>query len=328
MIDGLWDRFVREATVRACFFLPAERRQRIERRARGREEARKLARADYVVVSYGKSGRTWLRVMLSRYFQIHYGLDRRRLLGFDNYRRQNPSAPAILFTHDNYLRDYTGHRDSKADFRTKKVILLVRHPADTAISQFFQWRYRMLPRKKALNEYPAHGSDISVAEFVLHHQAGLERVIGFMNEWAGEVDGMERALVVRYEDLRRAPSAVLRQVLIFMGERPGEDELAEAVAFGSVENMRKLEEQSVFWRSGRVLRPGRRDNPDSYKVRRAKVGGYRDYFDDAGVAEVDQAISARLSPLFGYGVEQPCNPGRGSEEVAAVAGARGDLRAR
>ena len=44
--------------------------------------------------------------------------------------------------------------------------------------------------------------------------------------------------------------------------------------------MKQLEQKRVFWLSGFRLRPGDRANPQSYKVRRAKVGGWRDYFDD------------------------------------------------
>ena len=47
----------------SLFFLPEERRTRIERWLRGHEDARKLALADAVIISFGKSGRTWLRVM-------------------------------------------------------------------------------------------------------------------------------------------------------------------------------------------------------------------------------------------------------------------------
>ena len=36
-----------------------------ERKLRGVEQFEKLQRADVVVVSFGKSGRTWLRVMMS-----------------------------------------------------------------------------------------------------------------------------------------------------------------------------------------------------------------------------------------------------------------------
>jgi hypothetical protein len=45
--------------------LGARRRRDLERWLRGREQVSKLRRADAVVVSYGKAGRTWLRVLLS-----------------------------------------------------------------------------------------------------------------------------------------------------------------------------------------------------------------------------------------------------------------------
>ncbi len=45
-----------------------------ERRLRGAEQEDKLRRADIVVVSFGKSGRTWLRVMLSHLFREMHDL--------------------------------------------------------------------------------------------------------------------------------------------------------------------------------------------------------------------------------------------------------------
>ena len=81
-----------------------------------------------------------------------------------------------------------------------------------------------------------------------------------------------------------------------MGQQPTDAELADCVAFASVENMRKLEEKSAFWLAGSRMRPATRANPDSFKVRRAKVGGYRDYFDDAQLAEIDAMTEERLLP--------------------------------
>ena len=49
-----------------------ERKHRVERLMRGKEELRRLRIADAVIVSYGKSGRTWLRVLISRFFQLRY----------------------------------------------------------------------------------------------------------------------------------------------------------------------------------------------------------------------------------------------------------------
>ena len=46
--------------------------------------------------------------------------------------------------------------------------------------------------------------------------------------------------------------------------------------------LKKLETKKAF-RGSRLI-PGDKNNPDSFKVRRAKVGGYRDYFDDRQIA--------------------------------------------
>jgi hypothetical protein len=67
-----------------------------------------------VVVSFGKSGRTWLRVMLSRFYQLRHGLAERHLLNFDNLHLRNRAIPRIVFTHDNHTKDYTGHAGSSA----------------------------------------------------------------------------------------------------------------------------------------------------------------------------------------------------------------------
>ncbi len=36
-------------------------------------------------------------------------------------------------------------------------------------------------------------------------------------------------------------------------------------------------------------------------MRRAKVGGYRDYFDDEQVRQIDAFVDRHLLPGFGYG---------------------------
>ncbi len=290
-----------EVTRWLLFFLPQDKKVSFERWLRGWEECRKLRQADCVIVSFGKSGRTWLRVMLSRFYQIKYGLSQRSFLGFDNFHRKNAAIPRIFFTHDNYIKDYTGHADSKVDFYGKRVVLLARDPRDVAVSQFFQWKHRMRPVKKTLNQYPAHNANISVFDFVTHPDAGLPRVINFMNDWAREMPHIGHMLVVRYEDMRANPEDVLRRIVDFVGTPGSAEQIREAVEFASYENMKKLEEKKVFWLSGRRMLPKDRNNPDSFKVRRAKVGGYRDYFDDTQAAAIDAQVRERLAPVFGYG---------------------------
>ncbi len=300
MLYYIWKRVSREVILFFAFFLPPERKRALERHLRGKEEFRKLQLADVVIVSFGKSGRTWLRVLLSRFFQLRFGLRPSAFIGFDNLHRKNDGIPRVFFTHDNYLRDFTGNTDSKRDFYGKKVVLLVRQPGDVAVSQFHQWKFRMRPHKKGLNKYPDHGKEVDVFSFAMDEDAGLPKVIEFMNAWARELPRLEQLLIVRYEDLRSDTGGQLRRVLEFMGQSPTDSELADCVAFASVENMRKLEEKSTFWLAGSRMKPGDKANPDSFKVRRAKVGGYRDYFDDQQAARLDAMTEERLLPGFGY----------------------------
>ena len=48
------------------------------------------------------------------------------------------------------------------------------------------------------------------------------------------------------------------------------------------------------------MRLRNRKDETTYKVRRGKVGGFRDYFTPGQVAELEQIVAARLSPRFGY----------------------------
>jgi hypothetical protein len=300
MIRNLLEKAPRFALLALGFWLPRERLRRAERWLRGYEQCSKLRRADVVVVSYGKSGRTWLRVMISRFYQLHCGLRSETLLGFDNLHHKDRRIPRIFLTHDNYVQDFSGNRDSKRDFYDKRVVLLVRSPQDTAVSQYFQWKFRMRRRKMSLNQYPDQGTEVTPFDFVMG-QAGLPKIIDFMNLWAAERGRIRELLIVRYEDLRADTERVFAQIVRFLGAPEDPAAVRGAVEYASVENMRRLESRRVFWLSGGRMTARDSANPDSFKVRRAKVGGYRDYFDDDEVARIDSMVRAKLSPIYGYG---------------------------
>ena len=285
--------------------IPEQQRVRVERRMRGWFEDVRLRRADAAVVSFGKSGRTWLRVMLSRVYAKRHGLNEDALMRFGEFKRKsNGAVPAILFTHDNYLGDYTGHGDDKSDYAGHKVVLLVRDPADTAVSQYFQWRHRMRRHKKVINDYPrTDGESVSMFDFIVGEQAGLPKVIRFMNLWAEALQRLPHVMVLRYEDLRDDTAGRLAATLTFLGTPATAAEIADAVEYARLDNMRQREAEGAV--DSRRLRAADKSNPDSFKARRAKVGGYRDYFDAAQLDVIDQLIRGTLSPVFGYGVEPP-----------------------
>ena len=284
----------------ALIFLPRSRRYAIERRLRGKEEYRKLQSADWVLISWGKSGRTWFRVMLSRFYQLKHGLPMRHLLEFDNLHKMKPAVPRVLFSHNNYLRAYLEDWDSLDHFSGKKVVMLVRDPRDVAVSQFFQWKYRMRPHKIRLNQYPAKGEAVSTFEFVTNPVCGVPRIVEFFNGWAKALPELKDILIIRYEDMRVDPVGVMQRVLDFVDTPGTPEQIEQAVEFASLDNMKKLEEKRVFRGSGARVKAGDRKNPNSFKVRRGKVGGYRDYFDDQQVALIDKLVEEGLDPMFGY----------------------------
>ena len=292
----------RHLALAALFFLPGQTKIALERRLRGREEYRKLQEADWVLMSWGKSGRTWFRVMLSRFYQLHFGLSTEHMLEFDNYHRLDPNAPRVFFTHDNYIRDYLRQRTGLEHFQGKRVVLLARDPRDVAVSQYFQWRYRMRSRKKALNAYPPHGADVDIFDFVCNTNCGIPRIVECLDGWARAMPMMGDDLtLIRYEDMRADPAGILDRVTAVTGT-PGKAEHIEAAKdYAAYENMKKREGASEGMRaSGQRVRPGDDSNPDSFKVRRGKVGGYRDYFTPEQLRIIDAMVDGRLDPIFAY----------------------------
>jgi hypothetical protein len=179
-------------------------------------------------------------------------------------------------------------------------VLLVRDPRDVAVSQFFQWQFRMRPNKKFINDYPPHGANIDAWDFVLDKEAGVPRIVEYFNGWAQAIPELRDVLVVRYEDMRKDPGAALAKILAFTGTEVTAAQVQEAVDFAAYDNMKKMEEDKFFKGSGARVKPGDKDNPQSFKVRKAKVGGYRDYFTEEQCAQLEQMV-AQLDPVFGYG---------------------------
>jgi hypothetical protein len=285
------------------FFLPRAIRIAIYRWKRGRKQFKKLRRADYVIVSCPKAGRTWLRVMISRFYSEKYQLPDVELLGFDNFHKLNPAIPRIFSTHDSLIQDFTGHREDKRDFKDKKVLLLVRDPRDVVVSQFFQWKYRARPAKKALLSSFEDSPDVGVFEFASHPDRGIPRNMRFLSGWRDGLRQLDDPLIVRYEDLRANTAAELERVLCFFGAECGREQIEDAVSFAAFESMRAREQQRSDGTVRHSLVAADPENPDSYKTRRGKIGGFVDYFDEQQIATINGLLDSDLLQFFGYSIE-------------------------
>ena len=105
-------------------------------------------------------------------------------------------------------------------------------------------------------------------------------------------------MLTRYEDLRAQPVPTLQRIMQLMGEDFSADEISAAVEWGSFDNLQKLETSGTFSQGGmKLVNAG---DPSTFKVRRGKVGGYREDFDVAQVAELEALVRDSILPELGY----------------------------
>jgi hypothetical protein len=267
----------------------------------------KSRNADIIVINHPKTGGTWLRVMLSRLYQMRYGLPPRRIVKSDEFYNRNQAMPRFLVSNGYY--SYESETQAVLDelgadsIGGKKLILLARNPCDVAVSWHIQFTKRTKAYKRELINstlrQPIDRENISMWDFVMHEELGLPALIEFHNMWERRLADGNVGLLIRYEDLRSDPVDTMVRIVDYLDAPFSKDEVEHAVEFGSFDNMRKLEESGYFHNSSMSLR--NKSDPNMLKVRRGKVGGFRDYFTDDQVAIMLEMMNSRLSPTLGYG---------------------------
>lgn len=248
-----------------------------------------LSDAEAVVVSFPKSGRTFVRAMMARIYQRRFGVDERGLLEFSTLKQAPADAPHVLFTHagDAMRRPDQIHVDG-ADYTGKKIVLLARHPADIAISRYHHLKHRSRDKaRQRLADQPLEG-------FIWADQGGIPSITAFLNQFAA----LPRVTIIRYEDFLTEPGKSLRTLVRAIGVKADSRDIADAVEFGSLANLKKLESEGYFTSSR--LRQARKGDSQSRKVRSGKSGGYRAELDAESVARIDAYLRDHLDPRLGY----------------------------
>ena len=236
------------------------------------------------LISYPKSGRTWLRLMLEN---------------LNCFVKASHSASNI--SQGLHFCDLPS---PDIDPRLPSLFLF-RNPLDVVVSSWFQYRFRI---------------DSSIAiplkDFIRHPSYGLEKIIRFNLMYLEYMppDSVKYSCI-NYESLIKYPVLCLEQIFRFyLPHVPvSSDSVAKSVSRYSFNNMKAIERDrsrrygvSFF---GAVA--GDPDQPDSFKVRRGVVGGYKDYLDDSDIHYCQQLISShdyshRLQAIQSYLL--PVNP--------------------
>jgi hypothetical protein len=287
--------------------LPAKTRVALRRKYLAELELAKAHRAQFLIIGHPKSGNTWLKVMISRLYQLRYDLPESKLINTDEFARKIPEIPRLAATNGVY--SYEGEVGKLLSIgapdnplRHKPVLFLARNPIDIAVSWYHQFTKRQSRAKQELInhsiEHPIDRRSVQMWEFVRHSDIGLPFLVDYQNTWAKSVAALPQGLVVKYEELRANPVPTLRRIVQHMGAEFSEEEVRAAVEWGSFDNLQKLETAGTFSQGGMKL--VNRDDPSTFKVRRGKVGGYRDDFEPEQVAELEALVRDNILPELGY----------------------------
>lgn len=260
---------------------------------------------DVYLLSYPKCGRTWVTLQIGRAISQHYGLEVPNLLKLSVFGEQIPGVPHIRLTHDDQPHRKRPHELSptREKLAGKKVILLVRDPRDVIVSYYhhksrreplrdFWWFQRK--RRETHSRFTG-----TLTDFLAQDIGGFDTLLRYYAVWEQARHTPSEFMLLRYEDMQADPAGQLRRVLDFMGLAAITDaEVKEAVEYASFSNMRKIESGEEV--KSFKLKAGDVNDPNSYKVRRGKVGGYRDELSPEQIAQLERKMAASLPPFFGY----------------------------
>ena len=258
--------------------------------------ARLLSGGDAIVVSIPKSGRTWLRAFLGAYYSARLG----KKMALDPERYGDRSVPRVIYTHDLFEHRTKGSSWDRArgkylvptaELRRARIILLARDPRDAFVSLFVQLTRRT-------KETPGELKRKTIGDLLRDPAFGIVSMIDVMNLWLREFSPLPGFSLFRYETLRQAPAENFRTLLTALGETsPQPDAYQHALAFSEFGNMKNLEAAGAF--ESKILRAGDAHDPESFKVRRGKIGGYQEYLSEEEQSYARTAMRT-LDARFGY----------------------------
>lgn len=257
---------------------------------------------DIYVVSFPKSGRTWFRTILGTVLQLRFGTDGVDPSSIHHMWKLDRRVPRFTFTHDinAHLSSSTQVTWDGELYSGKKTILLVRDPRDTIVSLYFEMTKR------------AHAYEGTIESFIREDVGGIASLVAFLNDWCRNRERLSRSHMICYEEIHARPVPTIAAALEFAGVTDTPEAIIEqAVHRCSFDAMRRME------LSGAVphvrLQPGDASDPESFKVRRGKVGGYADTLQPADCAFLDKYIYDHLDEGLARYRLPPATPAHGSD---------------
>jgi hypothetical protein len=237
---------------------------------------------DLYVVSFPKSGTTWLNFIMAN---VHLKMSNRdQQVTFYNIHDFIPDIMQNRCLRKDIL-PFPGHRVIKSHSEVNplynKIIYLVRDPRDVMVSYYW-----FLKQLQLWHE--------DLPQLIRSETYGIEAWSRHVQGWVEKTPVTSHIFFMRYEDMKSDPHKVIRQIYFLLGYKLSEEVLNQAIELSSFENMKKLEAEYNYGGDFRF--------PGFEIVRKGKSGSYRDELSEGDLNLISEKASRWLS-LFGYGPE-------------------------
>lgn len=231
---------------------------------------------DVVIVSYPKSGSTWLRFMLAHLISDILLGEPKEIDFFraqlivpeisEQAQREGVDfnalpSPRIMRSHSLYNPGFP------------KVIYLLRDGRDVLISYYYHFK-------------KFHSFNGTLYDFILSNVRGIEWD-KHVNSWLFDNHSLSNIFVIRYEDMLRDPVEELKRLLDFIDISGPSEKIREAVNNSDFDIMRKMEENKGL---GYVEQGDRKIK----FVRKGQKGNWKEDFRDKEKAAVKKIYGETL----------------------------------
>lgn len=236
---------------------------------------------DVFVVSYLRSGSTWVRFLFGNF--IH-----QEAVTFSNVGRLVPSIQELP---DHKLRSLPRVLKSHECFdpRYPRVIYIVRDPRDVAVSfYYYNLKVRELPEGYPMDEFVDRFLAAKTVAYADRLGSWEEHVLS----WIRLRLGQPNFCLVRYEDLLSDPAGQLERVAPLLRINPSPDRINRAIELSSASHMQRLEREQ--WKKWVTTKDTRSDIPF---VREAKAGGWSKRLSPAAVYKIERKWGATMQEL-------------------------------
>jgi len=267
--------------------------------------------ADATILSYPKSGKTWIAYLVTNYIARLLGFRelfdkltageglstfapeaRRGYLGAVAARRTPERwAPLVRFMHQDSLGyPYFAPKTLGAP-GTDRHVILVRDPRDVLVSHYHHVVVKNRGVFDAHRDKPTIAPDTEISEFIRSDFLGIRHLLAYYAGWSRWAAANDAAITY-YEDFIDAPEDALADLLRAIGVgdvRP--DIVAEAVAASAFDRLSAAE-------SDAKRAEGRSDEASSRRMRRGKAGGYVDEISAEDAAFLTRVMARADIPVL------------------------------